>query len=108
MQDCTERSFFSPLFVCKKGNIYKFRKRGTLSYTKCSELIREKMRELDEHPDEYGTHSLMRGGTALNNDSDRLFKKHGRWKSDSAKDGYVSEDISSLLSITSKLGLLFL
>jgi hypothetical protein len=25
---------------------------------------------------------------------DRLFKKHGRWKSDKAKDGYVKENIN--------------
>ena len=39
-----------------------------------------------------GTYSLRSGGaTAAANAgiSDRLFKRHGRWSSDSAKDGYV-------------------
>jgi hypothetical protein len=36
---------------------------------------------------------------------DRLFKKHGRWKSDTAKDGYVKEniDVQLLMLITTFL-----
>ena len=37
--------------------------------------------------------------------SDRLLKRHGRWKSDSAKDGYIKDDIVSLLSVSQTLGL---
>ena len=36
--------------------------------------------------------------------SDRLFKRHGRWKSDSAKDGYVKDKLDSLLSVSRSLG----
>jgi hypothetical protein len=36
---------------------------------------------------------------------DRLFKKHGRWKSDSAKDGYVKESISNRITLSKQLGL---
>ena len=42
---------------------------------------------------EFKMHSFWRGGAteaAKRCISDRLFKKHGRWKSDNAKDGYVS------------------
>ena len=56
----------------------------------------------------FGIHSLRRGGathacrTGVN---DRLFKKHGRWRSENAKDGYVSEDLETKLSVTRNLGI---
>ena len=56
----------------------------------------------------YGLHSLRSGGaSAVANAgiSDRLFKRHGRWKSDRAKDGYVKDNIISLLSVSRSLGL---
>jgi hypothetical protein len=45
----------------------------------------------------YCLHSLRSGGAtaaASAGVDERLFKNHGRWKSDSAKDGYVKESIS--------------
>lgn len=36
---------------------------------------------------------------------DRIFKKHGRWKSDSAKDGYVAENVHVQMSVTKNLGI---
>ena len=48
-------------------------------------------------------HSFRRGGAteaAKRDVPDRLFKKHGRWKSDNAKDGYVSEDLETCISVS--------
>ena len=47
-----------------------------------------------------GTHGLRSGGgggTAAANTGvlDRLFKRHGRWSSESAKDGFVKDSLSS-------------
>ena len=45
-------------------------------------------------PSVYGNHSFRSGGatTAANSGVDeRVFQRHGRWKSVSAKDGYVKE-----------------
>ena len=50
-------------------------------------------------------HSLRSGGaTAAANAGvlDRLFKRHGRWRSESAKDGYVKDSVSSLLSVSTQ------
>jgi DNA-directed RNA polymerase subunit F len=33
------------------------------------------------------------------------FKKHGRWRTDKAKDGNVKENISERLSVTQNIGL---
>ena len=55
-----------------------------------------------------GTHSLRSGGataTANAGIPDRLFKRHGRWSIDSAKDGYVKDFLSSRLSVSQALGL---
>ena len=32
--------------------------------------------------------------------SDRLFKQHGRWKSDQTKNGYILDNLNSLLSVS--------
>ena len=55
-----------------------------------------------------GTHSLRSGGaTAAVNAGvpDRLFKRHGCWASESAKDGYVQDSLSSRLSVSKALGI---
>ena len=55
-----------------------------------------------------GTHSLRSGGaTAAANAGvpDLLFKRHGRWTSVSAEDGYVQDSLSSSLSVSKVLGI---
>jgi hypothetical protein len=45
----------------------------------------------------YALHSLRSGGatTAANlGISDRLFKKHGRWRSETAKDEYIKRQVN--------------
>ena len=58
----------------------------------------------------YGLHSLRSGGatSAVSHNpnlSEKGTKLHGRWKSDTAKDMYILEDISKRLQVTSQLGL---
>ena len=56
----------------------------------------------------FGFHSLRSGGaTAAANAgiNDRLFKRHGRWRSDKAKDGYVKDNLDLLLSVSKSLEL---
>ena len=36
---------------------------------------------------------------------DRLFQRHGRWKTVSAKDGYVEDSLDSKLSVSRMLGI---
>ena len=55
----------------------------------------------------FGTHSLRSGRAANATNAcvpDRLFKGHGRWSSEFAKDGYVKD--SFLTSISNVLGIL--
>ena len=37
---------------------------------------------------------------------DRLFKRHGRWRSENVKDGYIKDDLKALLSVSLALGIL--
>ena len=81
----------SPLFcqLSKTKFGYKPRSKG-LSYTRLREFVLEAFKDIVPDISAIGTQSLRSGGaTAAANTSipDRLFKRHGRWSSDSAKDG---------------------
>ena len=57
---------------------------------------------------EYGTHSLRAGGAsaaARQGVPDRLFKVHGRWRSEDCKDRYIEESLHNKLKVTLNLGL---
>jgi len=71
---------------------------GGMSYTRVRKLIQIKLQQLGYSPNLFGTHSLRSGGaTAAVNASvpDRLFKQHGRWHSEGAKDGYVEDSLDN-------------
>jgi hypothetical protein len=53
-------------------------------------------------------HSFRSAGAtaaAQNDTPDRLFRIHGRWKSDKAKDGYVLENLQKRVSVSQNLGI---
>ena len=55
-----------------------------------------------------GLHSLRSGGvsTAANNEvNDRCLKRHGRWKTNFAKDGYFDDNQHKRLKVSQSLGL---
>ena len=101
----------SPLFcqLSKTKCGYKPRSKG-LSYSRLRELVLEAFKDIVPDISAIGTHSLRSGGaTAAANAGvpDRLFKRHGRWASESAKDGYVQDSLSSRLSVSKALGISF-
>lgn len=55
-----------------------------------------------------GLHSLRAGGAtvAANSSVDEsCLKRHGRWKSESAKDGYIVDSVEKRLRVSKFLGL---
>ena len=79
-----------------------------LSYTRAREIILEALKDVGEDPKKYGTHSLRSGGASSAANAgipDRMFKRHGRWKSEKAKDGYIKDNLTSLLSVSRSLGI---
>ena len=72
----------------------KLRSNGSLTYSRLCKLLLDCLRVLGYPADQFGVHSLRVGGAtaaaaAGSGVPDRLFKRHGRWKSDTDKDGYV-------------------
>lgn len=56
----------------------------------------------------YGLHSLGAGGAtvcAYSGIPDRLFKRHGGWASETAKDWYIKDKLESKLLVSLNIGL---
>lgn len=97
---------FRPIFrsgaTCKL--IYKNK---SLSYTGAKQAILKRLALVCDVRS-LGLHSLRSGGATVaanNGVNDRCFKRHGRWKSETSKDGYVADSLQARLSVTKKLGL---
>lgn len=66
------------------------------------DIFKKALQEIGLEKSKFWLHSLRAGGdtaAAHRGVCDRIFKKHGRWKSDSAKDGYVAENIHVQMSV---------
>ena len=102
----SEERLFRAINKTKKGE--SLRASGSLSYTRLRELILEKFRELGYKEQEFGLHSFHTGGaTAAANTpglSERCIKRHGRWRSEGAKDGYVQDSERRRLKVSESLG----
>ena len=81
---------------------------GSLPYTRCREIFKEALEDIGVDSSKYGLHSLRAGGAsaaAAVGVPDRLFKRHGRWKSESSKNRYVKETIENRLLVSMNLGI---
>ena len=97
---------FRPICSSKRGESLKVS--GGISYTCLREQFKIKLNQLGYNAEEFGLHSLRAGGTTVAANAgvpDRNFKRHGRWKSESAKDGYVKDSPQSRLSVSKRLSL---
>ena len=78
-----------------------------ISYSTVRDVILTEIEAVGEDRSKYGVHSFRRGGAtqaAIAGVDDRLFKKHGRWLSERAKDMYVDETLEQKLSVSRSLG----
>ena len=97
---------FHGIIHTKSGQ--RLRASGTLSYTRMRELFLTKLSRLGFDPRQFGLHSLRAGGASAAANAgvpDRLFKRHGRWRSETAKDGYIKDSMPALLSVSESLEL---
>lgn len=98
---------FRNISATKQG--YKLREGNQpMSYTRVREILLDSLRPIVGDVSRFCVHSLRSGGAsqaAKAGVPDRLFRRHGRWKSEIAKDGYVKESMSNLLSVSKSLGL---
>ncbi len=102
-----ESYIFRSLSKLKQG--FKLRDANQpMSYTRVREIILDALKPLVGDVSKFCVHSLRSGGASAAANAgiqDRLFKRHGRWKSDSAKDGYVKDSLDVRLSVSKSLGL---
>ena len=99
--------FFLTLHFSRSKASYALRSTG-ISYTRAREVVLDAFCQLGYPAKLFGLHSLRSGGaTAAANAgvTDSLFKRHGRWRSDKAKDGYVKDNLDALFSVSKNLEL---
>lgn len=102
----SELRLFRGVNPTSKGE--QLRPSGGLSYTRMRELFLAKLDQLGYDRKQFGLHSLRAGGAtaaAAAGIPDRLFKRHGRWRSETAKDGYVKDPEESRLAVSKGLNL---
>ena len=102
----SQEKLFRANMVTKAGE--RLRQSGSISYSRLRELLLNKLQDLGYDKWSFSLHSLRAGGaTAAANSgvNERLFKRHGRWRSESAKDGYVKDSLEARLSVTKNIGL---
>ena len=72
------------------------------------ELLLDKLKAVGLDPKQFGLHSLRSGGASAAANAGvpvRWFKRHGRWLSENAKDGYIKDKLEDRLSVSRNLGL---
>ena len=104
--NASEQFLFRGIVHTKNG--MRLREKGGLSYTTVRETVLDKFQAIGLDRKHYGLHSLRAGGaTAAANAGvpDRMFKRHGRWRSENAKDGYIADSLQSRLQVSKGIGL---
>ena len=104
--DQSERFLFRLLVITRNGQ--RLRDSASLSYARAQELVLGMLEAIDLDQKQFSLHSLPAGGaSAVANAgvSDRRFKRRGRWRSESAKDGYMRDRLEERLSVPKNLGL---
>ena len=107
VKDDDSRYIFRPATRTKDGHKLKDAIKP-IAYTTTRDTVMAAVQDIGLNRKLFGLHSFRRGGAseaARRGVPDRLFKKHGRWKSENAKDGYVSEDTETRLTVSRNLGI---
>ena len=101
-----EKFLFRGLVTTKNGS--RLRSTGGLSYTRAREVVLDMLTAIGLDKKQFGLHSLRSGGASAAANAgvpDRFFKRHGRWRSENAKDGYVKDSLEERLKVSRNLGL---
>ena len=102
----SQRFLFRHIMQTKVGK--RLKDGGVLCYSTLRDLFKAKVKQLGYPAQQFGLHSLRAGGALAAANAiilDHLFKQHGRWKFENAKDGYVQDSIEKCLSVTKNIGL---
>lgn len=97
--------FFRALSKCKSGHKLVAINRP-VSYSTIREYFKVNFKDIVPDISLFSTHSLRAGGASAAANAgvtDRLFQRHGRWRSVSAKNGYVDDSLGSRLTVSRTL-----
>lgn len=105
VQGCHEQG--SKLFrrIQHTKNGWQLKKQG-MSYSRANQLLKAELKKEKLNVSHYSIHSLRAGGAsaaATLGVPDRLFQRHGGWRSETAKNNYLRESLDSLLLITKSM-----
>ncbi|XP_020623296.1 uncharacterized protein LOC110060834 [Orbicella faveolata] len=81
-------------------------RKEAMSYSRAKELIKKEIGKEGLDPTKFGIHSLHSGGAsaaAALSVPDRLFQRHGGWRSEKAQNNYIKESLDSLLLVTKSI-----
>ena len=78
-----------------------------ISYTRAREILLSSLDRVGLDKSRFGLHRRSGGASSGANHgvSDRLLKMHGRWVTDSSKDGYIKDNLESQMAVSSNLGI---
>ena len=79
-----------------------------ISYSTYRESFKKSFRGIVEDINQYSTQSGRSGGATIAANAgvgERHFQRHGRWKTEKAKNMYIKDSVESRLMVSSKLGL---
>ena len=79
-----------------------------ISYSTYRESFKGSFKNIITDIQKYSTHSSRSGGATIAANlgvNDRIFQRHGRWKTKKAKNMYVKDSIASKLNVSKNLGL---
>ena len=95
------------IYKTKKG--HNAHSKQLLSYSRAREIFMEQLALIfpDTDVKVFGLHSLRSGGAsaAVDNISDRLIGKHGRWSANRSRDRYIKDNKSKRLKVSASLNL---
>ena len=78
-----------------------------ISYTAVRDILLTNSKNIELDKTQFYLNSLRSGGVMAAADfgiNNRLFQKHGRWRSEKVKNGYVHENLRALLNVSRNLG----
>ena len=105
--DDSDVFIFRNLAKCCSGFVLRLENKA-LSYTRLRELFMEAFKPHVTDISRYELHGLCAGAAsaaANNGVPDRIFKRHGIWRSMNAKDGHIRNYLNERLKVSQSLGL---
>ena len=103
----TENYLFRPINTAKNVSVL-LKTNKKMSYTRARECIVKKLKIVAPELN-LGIHSLRASGATVAANAEgineRCLKRHGRWKTDVAKDGYIKDSLDKKLAVSMSLKL---